>query len=108
MASSRSDISMAQNGLLSDGQNIRLGGDCIEQGVRDGQEEEDPIVITGFAARLPQDADTSAGFWRMIYEGRNASTDVPKDRINMDAFYHPNPERPDTASIEKPSPGAWF
>lgn len=57
---------------------------------------EEPVVVVGFAGRLPQDADTPAGFWKILQDGRNTSTEVPSDRVNMDAFYNPNMERPDT------------
>lgn len=65
----------------------------------DGHDDQDPIVVTGFAARLPQDADSSPGFWNLICQGRNASTNIPEDRVKMNAFYHPNPERPDTVTL---------
>jgi acyl transferase domain-containing protein len=29
----------------------------------------------------------------MLVEGRNARTEIPKDRYNVDAFYHPDAER---------------
>ncbi|KAL4747556.1 hypothetical protein BDW72DRAFT_209502 [Aspergillus terricola var. indicus] len=55
--------------------------------------EEDPIAIIGFAFEFPQDATSSERFWRMICEGRSATTDVPRDRMNVDAFYHPDTSR---------------
>lgn len=58
--------------------------------------EPDPIAVIGFDVRLPQDACSAQEFWTMLYEGRNANTHVPKERVNMDAFYHPNPNRTDT------------
>ena len=61
----------------------------------DGME---PIAVIGFAARLPQDATSVEGFWQMLSEGRSARTEVPKTRFNIDAFYHPDPERVDTVS----------
>ncbi len=61
----------------------------------DGME---PIAVIGFAARLPQDATSVEGFWQMLSEGRSARTRVPKSRFNIDAFYHPDPERVDTVS----------
>lgn len=35
-------------------------------------------------------------FWQMLMEGRSAMTEVPQDRFNIDAFYHPDPTRLDT------------
>ncbi|KAK4506626.1 hypothetical protein PRZ48_000358 [Zasmidium cellare] len=61
----------------------------------------DPIVVVGFAARLPQDANTTEGFWSILREARNTSTEVPSERMNMDAFYHQNNERPDTCNVRR-------
>lgn len=54
------------------------------------------IAVVGFDVKLPQDADTPETFWKLLLEGRSAMTEVPKDRWNVDAFYHPDPDRPDT------------
>lgn len=56
----------------------------------------EPIAIVGMAARLPQDASSLEGFWKVIREGRRVASEIPGDRINMDAFFHPNPDRTDT------------
>ncbi|KAI2485626.1 Mycocerosic acid synthase [Pyrenophora tritici-repentis] len=52
-----------------------------------------PIAIIGIAFRGPGDARDPEAFYRMLVEGRSARTEVPKDRYNVDAFYHPDPER---------------
>ena len=57
------------------------------------------IAIIGFSAKLPGDATSSESFWRMMEEGRSAMSEVPKDRFNIDSFYHPNVNRLDTVSI---------
>jgi hypothetical protein len=62
-------------------------------------EKLESIAIVGMAARLPQDAVSIEEFWTLLYEGRRAASDIPKDRINMDAFYHPNSERSDTVGL---------
>ncbi|EQL02512.1 phenolpthiocerol synthesis polyketide synthase ppsA [Ophiocordyceps sinensis CO18] len=54
------------------------------------------IAVVGFDVKLPQDADTPENFWKLLLEGRSAMTEVPKDRWNVDAFYHPDPDRLDT------------
>ncbi|KAI9892063.1 MAG: Type I Iterative PKS [Vezdaea aestivalis] len=53
----------------------------------------EPIAIIGMDLKFPQDAATQEGFWKMLLEGRSAYTEVPKDRYNVDAFYHPDGER---------------
>lgn len=64
------------------------------------QYEPEPIAIIGFSARFPGDATSSENFWRMVEEGRSAMSEVPKDRFNIDSFYHSNADRLDTVSID--------
>ncbi|KAK0707101.1 hypothetical protein B0T26DRAFT_790998 [Lasiosphaeria miniovina] len=52
-----------------------------------------PIAIVGIACRFPGDASNPERFWDMLAAGKSALSEVPKDRFNIDAFYHPNPER---------------
>ena len=59
----------------------------------------EPIAVIGFAARLPQDATTAESFWQLLCEGRSARSEIPKDRFNIDAFYHPDPDRIDAVSL---------
>ncbi|PYH88158.1 ketoacyl-synt-domain-containing protein [Aspergillus ellipticus CBS 707.79] len=56
----------------------------------------DAIAIIGFDLKFPQDADTPENFWKLLLEGRSAMTEVPADRWNIDAFYHPDPDRLDS------------
>jgi acyl transferase domain-containing protein len=52
-----------------------------------------PIAIVGIAGRFPGEAGNPEKLWDMIAEGRNAFSETPKDRFNIDAFYHPHAER---------------
>ncbi|TVY80408.1 Highly reducing polyketide synthase azaB [Lachnellula suecica] len=56
----------------------------------------EPIAIIGLSLRYPQDATSPASFWEMIQEKRCAMTEVPKDRFDIDAFYHPDKDRRNT------------
>ncbi|KAH8707077.1 hypothetical protein GQ44DRAFT_831130 [Phaeosphaeriaceae sp. PMI808] len=56
---------------------------------------EHAIAIIGFSLRFPQDANTQEGFWKMLIEGRSASTEVPPDRFNVDGYYSPDEARLD-------------
>ena len=56
------------------------------------------IAIIGFSLRFPQDAVSPQSFWNMLVEGRSAVSEVPEDRFNINAFYHPNPDRLDSVS----------
>ncbi|KAL6167888.1 Highly reducing polyketide synthase alt5 [Exserohilum turcicum] len=52
-----------------------------------------PIAVIGIAFRGPGDARDPEAFYRMLVEGRSARTEIPKDRYNVDAFYHPDSNR---------------
>ncbi|KAL9045279.1 MAG: hypothetical protein Q9214_001655, partial [Letrouitia sp. 1 TL-2023] len=64
-----------------------------------GRDKMEHIAIIGFSARMPRDADTPDGFWRMLCEGRSAATQIPSERFNIDAFYHPDPDRIDATNV---------
>ncbi|MCJ1390655.1 polyketide synthase [Xylographa bjoerkii] len=58
----------------------------------DDDEDEDlvePVAVIGFSVKFPQDASSSAGFWKLMAEKRSAMTEIPADRFHIDAFYHP-------------------
>lgn len=50
----------------------------------------EPIAIIGMACRLPQAADREA-FWRLLIEGRDATTEIPADRWDVDRYYSSDP-----------------
>ncbi|KAF8850740.1 hypothetical protein BDZ45DRAFT_184816 [Acephala macrosclerotiorum] len=52
---------------------------------------EDAIAIVGIACRFPQDAENSEKLWEMLLKGRSAATEFPKNKMNVDAHYHPDP-----------------
>ena len=52
-----------------------------------------PIAIVGLGGRYPGDAANPEKLWDLIRAGRSAMSEVPKDRFNVDAFYHPHAER---------------
>ena len=60
---------------------------------------EDPIepaprfAIVGYAARFPGAPDAD-GFWDVLREGRDAVSEVPKDRWDVDEFFDPEPGAP--------------
>ncbi|KAL2283045.1 hypothetical protein FJTKL_10160 [Diaporthe vaccinii] len=57
------------------------------------------IAVIGLAFEFPDDTDSAEEFWQMIYTGRSASTDFPTDRLNIDAFYHPDVNRPSSIPL---------
>ncbi|MCJ1283862.1 hypothetical protein MMC26_003193 [Xylographa opegraphella] len=60
----------------------------------------EPIAVIGYSLKFPQDATSSEGFWQMLVQGKSAMSDVPKDRFNLDAFYHPHTKRIGTMNVK--------
>ncbi|KAL6796632.1 putative polyketide synthase [Trichoderma sp. SZMC 28012] len=58
-----------------------------------------PIAIVGIGGRFPGEATNPDRLWEMISNGRNALSEVPKERFNIDAFYHPYAERQGTMNV---------
>lgn len=54
---------------------------------------DEPIAIVGLDARLPGDGDTAEKFYESLLAGRSARTEIPPERYNVDAFWHPHAER---------------
>lgn len=63
-----------------------------------------PIAIVGIGGRFPGDAANPEKLWELLCQGRSALSEVPKDRFNIDAFYHPHAERAGTQNFR----GAHF
>ncbi|NBD34623.1 MAG: hypothetical protein GVY30_01335, partial [Chloroflexi bacterium] len=67
----------------------------IEEVVMKSNEEHtvpvEPIAIIGMGCRFPG-ADGVQAFWDLLSNGRDAITEVPPDRWDVDAFYDPNPQ----------------
>ena len=51
-----------------------------------------PIAVIGMGCRFPGGANSPEDLWSMLAEGRNAWTEMPANRFNHSAFYHPYPE----------------
>ncbi|KAF4624686.1 hypothetical protein G7Y89_g13484 [Cudoniella acicularis] len=59
----------------------------------------EPIAIIGLSLKFPQDAVSADDFWQLLVEGRSAVTEVPSDRFNINAFYHPDTTRTNTINV---------
>src|ERR1700727_2606349 len=51
------------------------------------------FAIVGYAARFPGAADTDA-FWDVLRQGRDAVSEVPEDRWDVEEFFDPDPGAP--------------
>lgn len=53
-----------------------------------------PIAIIGMGCRFPGGADNPEQFWQLLRDKKDAITEVPRDRWDIDAYYDPNPDAP--------------
>ncbi len=58
--------------------------------MRDGE----AIAIVGAACRFPGGANTLAGYWELLVNGRDGIVPVPPERWPVDAHYDPDPDAP--------------
>ncbi len=60
-----------------------------------------PIAVVGIGGRFPGDASDPEKLWNLMANGQSALTEIPKDRFNIDAFYHPDAERQGSMNLRK-------
>ena len=54
----------------------------------------EPVAIIGMGCRFPGGADNPEAFWRLLRDGRDAISEVPANRWDINAYYDPNPDAP--------------
>ena len=62
----------------------------------------EPLAVVGFSLKFPQEATTPEGFWNMLMNKRCAMTEWPPNRLNINAFYHPDCSRSDSVGRSSP------
>src|ERR1700759_1172360 len=55
---------------------------------------KDRIAIIGIGCRFPGGVNDTESFWKLLVEGREAVSDVPPDRWNIDRFFDTEPGLP--------------
>ncbi|PSF38589.1 beta-ketoacyl synthase [Aphanothece hegewaldii CCALA 016] len=53
----------------------------------------EPIAIIGIGCRFPC-APNPVAFWQLMRDGKDAITEVPSSRWNVDTYYHPDAKEP--------------
>jgi hypothetical protein len=56
----------------------------------------DDIAIVGVGLRFPGEAKSPDALWEVLEQGRSQWTEFPKDRLNINGYYHPGGERQGT------------
>lgn len=49
---------------------------------------KEPIAVVGSACRLPGNIKNPSELWALLQQPQDVQSEVPKDRFNVDAFYH--------------------
>ncbi|KAI1740420.1 lovastatin nonaketide synthase [Xylaria scruposa] len=70
-----------------------------EQAGSQSNDECEPLAIIGLAFEFPRTATSVEKFWQLVYNGETTSSAFPADRFNIDAFYHPDQDRPSTLPL---------
>jgi acyl transferase domain-containing protein len=52
------------------------------------------IAIIGIGCRFPGDSTSPERFWELLRDSRDAVTEIPRDRFDIDSYYDPNPGTP--------------
>jgi acyl transferase domain-containing protein len=53
---------------------------------------DEPIAIVGIGCRYPGGISDCESFWRLLGDGVDAVTEMPRERWDVDALYDPDPE----------------
>lgn len=54
--------------------------------------ENQPIAVIGMGCRLPGDIYDLKDYWKLLIEKREAITEIPSERWDVDAYYDKNPD----------------
>ncbi len=63
--------------------------------------DAEPIAVIGIGCRFPGEADTPDAFWELLRNGKDAVTNMPKDRWDLDSYYDPDPEAAGKMYVQK-------
>jgi acyl transferase domain-containing protein len=61
-------------------------------------DEMEPIAVVGMGCRFPGDGTDPESLWDMITQGKSAWSEFPKDRMNIESYYHPSGDRQGSVS----------
>lgn len=59
---------------------------------------EDDIAVVGIGLRFPGEASSPDELWKVLERGESQWSEFPKDRLNIDGYYHPGGDRQGSVS----------
>lgn len=58
----------------------------------------DDIAVVGLGLRFPGNAACPEELWKVLERGESQWAEFPKDRLNIDGYYHPGGDRQGSVS----------
>ncbi|KAK6539088.1 hypothetical protein TWF694_010628 [Orbilia ellipsospora] len=62
----------------------------------------EPLAIIGFSFKFPSGIESSESFWNMMMQGDTGLSEIPEDRLNLQAFLDISGNRSETGQGQKP------
>ncbi len=56
--------------------------------------KHEPIAVIGIGCRFPGGVDGPDSLWKVLRSGTDGTSEIPRDRWDVDAYYHPKPPVP--------------
>ena len=56
------------------------------------EERKEPIAVISMACRFPGGVTTPEELWSLLKEGKDAVTEMPRSRFNVEGYYDADPE----------------
>jgi hypothetical protein len=56
------------------------------------------IAVIGLGLRFPGDAIDPESLWKVLELGQSQWSDIPKERLNVDGYFHPSGDRQGSVS----------
>jgi acyl transferase domain-containing protein/acyl carrier protein len=66
----------------------------LQQKLERSAADTGPIAVIGMGCRLPGGVTSPEEYWSLLSQGRDAITEIPADRWDVDAYYDPDPDAP--------------
>lgn len=63
--------------------------------------QNEPVAIVGSSCRFPGPASSISKLWQLLQNPCDISREVPSERFNTDAFYHPDPKHHGTFNTRR-------
>ncbi|KHN94261.1 polyketide synthase [Metarhizium album ARSEF 1941] len=61
---------------------------------------DDDIAVIGLGLRFPGEATNPESLWKVLEAGESQWSEIPKERLNVDGYYHPSGDRQGSISFK--------